>query len=95
LGSYSCFAQTANEQVTQLPNGVIVHPCIGNEGYVPTSSNVSSTVEIRTVTDWSLAECIDALRVIDEKCLMLSVQECSTYDSLKNSIQQRIHELNQ
>jgi hypothetical protein len=63
----SYYAQNGSEtrQVTTQSNGVIVHVSAGNEGFVPAAA--SSAQPVRSIDEWTLPECIDALRVIDEK----------------------------
>lgn len=64
----SYYAQNGSEtrQVTTQSNGVIVHESAGNEGFVPVLTT-SAVQQVRSIDEWTLAECIDALRVIDEK----------------------------
>lgn len=64
----SYYAQNGSEtrQLTTQSNGVIVHESAGNEGFISTGVQ-SATRSVRSIDDWTLAECIDALRVIDEK----------------------------
>ena len=65
------FAQGGQEikQVSTQSNGVIVNESAGNEGFVVKVTPVSPV--IRTINDWTLPECIDALRAIDEKIMYL------------------------
>jgi len=65
------FAQGGQEikQVSIQSNGVIVNESAGNEGFVVKSTPASPV--IRTINDWTLPECIDALRALDEKLAYL------------------------
>lgn len=53
LYSVFSYSQTSTTQ----PNGVIVHEAQGVEGSQKQSEKVPN---VRTINDWSLAECIDA-----------------------------------
>ncbi|MBI3237820.1 MAG: hypothetical protein HYZ43_03085 [Flavobacteriia bacterium] len=68
------FGQNAGQtkEVKTQSNGVVVHESAGNEGlYVASKPQVI----VRTIQDWTLPECIDALRVIQEKLIMLEGSE--------------------
>ena len=68
------FAQNGSrtKQVSIQSNGVVVHQSAGNEGF---TEPVYDQPEIRTLEDWTLPECIDALRAIDEKIAILGNSE--------------------
>lgn len=72
---------------TQLPNGVVVHESVGVEGVVVKSENQVTT---RSVDDWNLAECIDAMRFIDLKLAESDDTEKEKYRSAKLLLQKRI-----
>lgn len=61
------FAQNGSptKQVSIQSNGVIVHESAGNEGFA--SPVYAHFPEMRTIESWTLPECIEALRAIDEK----------------------------
>jgi hypothetical protein len=69
------FAQNspATKQVSIQSNGVVVHESSGNEGFV-TSVN-ERPAEILTIESWTLPQCVDAIRVIDEKIAVLGNTE--------------------
>lgn len=71
LATGHSFAQGGQEikQVSTQSNGVIVNISAGNEGFVAKSTPLSPVV--RTIDDWTLPECIDGLRAIDEKIMYL------------------------
>jgi len=64
------YAQQEQRQVSTQPNGVIVHESAGNEGFIQPEQQQGQ--KVRTISDWNLAECIDAIRAIDEKLLYLT-----------------------
>lgn len=68
------YAQNGSEtrQVTTLSNGVVVHESAGNEGFILPET---SETRVRTVDDWTLPECIDALQVIAGKVSTLGSSE--------------------
>lgn len=77
-------------QSKTLENGVTVFEATGNETLLNTTPQPIN----RTVNDWNLAECIEALRSIDEKCSMISQEECANnYNDLKAAIYQRKEQL--
>jgi hypothetical protein len=86
LIDHSVLAQTKT-----LENGVVVHEAIGNESSISTSIETPSNQ--RSIQEWNLAECIEALRLIEEKCQMISNEECLAYNQLRSEIQLRITEL--
>jgi hypothetical protein len=70
------YAQNGSEtrQVTTQSNGVVVHESAGNEGFtLPQTSE--TVVKVRTVEDWTLPECIDALQYIADKISTLGSSE--------------------
>ena len=67
------YAQQEQRQVSTQANGVIVNEAAGNEGFVqPAVQNTVQEQKIRTIDDWNLAECIEALDEIAVKTSMLS-----------------------
>lgn len=78
------FGQTSVEtkQVKTQSNGVVVHESAGNEGF--NASSQPQAVVVRTIQDWTLPECIDALRVIQEKLIML--EGSAEYEASKATI---------
>jgi hypothetical protein len=83
----------SQEQTITLENGVVVHQAVGMEGNV--QNQTFPTTPARSVNEWNLAECLETLTIIDEKCQQISVEECNAYGPLILSIQQRIEVLNQ
>ncbi len=75
----------------QLPNGVVVHSAQGVEGTVSTGS--TEHVKVRTIQDWTLAECIDALPFVMMKLNEASESDRERYLIEKTKIDQRIVEL--
>lgn len=69
------------KQVKTQSNGVVVHESAGNEGVYVASE---PKVVVRTIQDWTLPECIDALNVIQEKLIMLEGSE--EYETAKVAI---------
>jgi hypothetical protein len=69
------FCQNSNQTkpVATQSNGVIIHESAGNEGFVQPVTTVSP--EVRTIADWTLPECIEALRIVDEKMAKLTESE--------------------
>lgn len=86
-----CIHNSAHSQTKTLENGVVVHEAIGNESSISTSIETSSNQ--RSIQEWNLAECIEALRFIEEKCLVIPIEECLAYNQLRTEIQLRITEL--
>lgn len=78
------FGQNAGQakQISTQSNGVIVHESAGNEGFY--TSPESKVVAVRTVQDWTLPECIDALTAIQEKLFML--EGSAEYETAKVAI---------
>lgn len=70
------FSQQSNplRQVAQQSNGILIHESAGNEGFVRPADPSPAPV-IRSVSDWSLPECEDALRFVAEKLAMLTDSE--------------------
>ena len=68
------YAQNGSEtrQVTTQSNGVVVHESAGNEGFI--LSQTSGT-QVRTIEDWTLPECIDALQQLADKISALGSSE--------------------
>lgn len=64
-GSAPLMAQQT--EVKTLANGVQVHQAKGNEERLPEVV----APEVRTINDWNLSECIDALTAIDGKIAMV------------------------
>lgn len=69
------FCQNGNQTkpVATQSNGVIIHESAGNEGFVQPVAAVSPVV--RTISDWTLPECMEALRIVDEKMAHLTESE--------------------
>jgi hypothetical protein len=69
------FAQNGppTKQVSIQSNGVVVHESAGNEGFV--TPVYEQSAKVLTVENWSIPQCIDALRVIDEKIAVLGDTE--------------------
>lgn len=68
------FAQSSaqTKQISTSENGVVVHESAGVEGFhTPTKQQVV----VRTIDDWSLAECIDAEAAVKQKMAMLGQSE--------------------
>ncbi|MCC6700728.1 MAG: hypothetical protein IT221_04345 [Fluviicola sp.] len=78
-------------QTKTLENGVVVYEAIGNESSISTS--IETPTNQRSIQEWNLAECIEALRLIEEKCQMISTEECLAYNQLRSEIQLRKTEL--
>ncbi|MNK05552.1 hypothetical protein D3C87_234350 [compost metagenome] len=94
LGLSVCALHTlghAQSNTTQLPNGVIVHQAQGVEGAVEPKK--TEPVKVRTIQDWSLAECIDALPLLMMKMNESSEKDRERYLETKVQIEQRINEL--
>jgi hypothetical protein len=72
---------TETKQVKTQQNGVVVHESAGNEGFYAAQPQV---VVVRTIQDWTLPECIDALTVIQEKLIML--EGSAEYETSKAAI---------
>lgn len=86
--SMSLFALKA--QTTQS-NGVVVNEAIGVEGKVlPLTNNQSIK---RSINDWNLAECIDALHFLELKINEVSAEESNAYVDQVELIRARIKQL--
>jgi hypothetical protein len=83
-----CHAQS---NTTQLPNGVIVHQAEGVEGAVKPVRN--EPAKARTIQDWNLPECTDALRYLEMKLENAEVSDRERYLAEKAKIVQRMNEL--
>lgn len=96
-GTGTSFAQSTaqTKQVSTSQNGVVVHESAGVEGfYTPPGPQVT----VRTIDDWSLAECIDALKAVDDKLSTLGYSEedqasRTTYLAEKQKIEARKEQL--
>lgn len=71
---YSVFGYSQTS--TTLSNGVIVHEAQGVEGSQKQSEKVSN---VRTINDWSLAECIDAEPYFYNKLTTAASEEDKQY----------------
>lgn len=69
------------------PNGVVVHLASGVEN-TPVQSPESP--KVRTMDDWSLAECIDALHALDIKLNEASDEDRSYYEGEREKLVARI-----
>jgi hypothetical protein len=79
-------------QVQTLENGVVVHPAVGIEG-IPVPQTNSLSIQ-RSISDWNLAECMNALQDIDLKCQELGSAACAeVYGEQRSQIELRIHSL--
>lgn len=83
-----CYSQS---NTAQLPNGVIIHQAHGVEGVVEPVKN--EPVKIRTVQDWNLSECMDALAHTEMKLKDASDVDRERYLNGKALIVKRINEL--
>jgi hypothetical protein len=83
-----CLAQS---NTTQLPNGVIVHRAEGVEKTV--EPVINHPVKTRTIQDWNLAECIDALNQVEMKLENAPGSDRERYLAAKAQIVDRINEL--
>ncbi|ASS47469.1 MAG: hypothetical protein A3D31_16655 [Candidatus Fluviicola riflensis] len=76
------FGQTTEtKQINTQSNGVVVHESAGNEGFYNAQPQA---VVVRTIQDWTLPECIDALTVIQEKLIML--EGSAEYETVRVTI---------
>ncbi|MDF3028689.1 MAG: hypothetical protein K0S23_2996 [Fluviicola sp.] len=92
LGLYVCASHTlghSQSNTTQLPNGVIVHQAKG----VESTPEKIEQIHIRTLEDWNLPECIEALSQVSIKLNEASESDREYYLSEKNKITKRINEL--
>jgi hypothetical protein len=69
---FTAFAQIKEITTTQ-PNGVVVHNATGVASTTPITEDV--TRQPRTLADWNLAECIDAIPRIEDKIYLLGDSE--------------------
>lgn len=83
-----CHSQS---NTTQLPNGVIVHQAQGVEGVVEQTKAEPS--KVRTMQDWSLAECIDALSFLEMKLNEATGKNQEYYLNEKELLLKRINQL--
>lgn len=83
-----CHAQS---NATQLPNGVVVHQAQGVENTTVPVKN--EPVKIRTIQDWNLSECMDALAHTEMKLKDASDVDRERYLNGKALIVKRISEL--
>ena len=81
----------AQSNTTQLPNGVVVHQAQGVESTTYPVNNQS--VKVRTVQDWTLSECIDALPFLEIKLNEASPVDRERYLHEKELLVKRINEL--
>ncbi len=93
VSSFSLFFAAHGQQNKELsttktlPNGVVVHDAIGVEGCVKPSKN---EVKTTTIQDWNLAQCIDALSVLEIKYAASNTKEKVDYDLYRKKIEARI-----
>lgn len=83
-----CHSQS---KTTQLSNGVIVHQAQGVE-VVPESVG-NKPVKNRTIQDWNIPECADALRYLEMKLGNAEESDRERYLAEKAKIVQRMNEL--
>jgi glycerophosphoryl diester phosphodiesterase len=69
------YSQTQDQRSYIQPNGVTVYMAPGVEGYV--SPAAPQPVAIMSVNEWNLAQCIDALPLIDAKIAVLTEEGAS------------------
>lgn len=94
LGLCVCASHTlvhSQSNTTQLPNGVIVHQAKGVEN-TPESKQIEA-VHLRTIEDWNLPECMEALSEVSIKLNEASESDREYYLSEKNKLTKRINEL--
>lgn len=94
LGLYAPFLPLAGHSQTitiQLPNGVIIHQAQGVEETPETKKE--EPVHVRTMLDWSLPECIDALAHTEMKLNEAAETDRERYLIEKAKLVQRINEL--
>lgn len=77
--------------INKLPNGVVVHQAQGVEGVVETEKN--DTLNIRTMQDWNLAECMDALPHLEMKLNEAAGSDRTYYLREKELLLNRIDQL--
>ncbi len=82
-------------QVAVQPNGVVVHEAAGVEGFTPTT--VQQQPSGKPVSEWNLAECIDAARIITRKLEKATAeaneQEAQRYQTALAEIEARKQQL--
>lgn len=81
----------SQSNTTQLPNGVIVHQAQGVEGVVEPAK--TEPANVRTIQDWNLPECIEALAHTELKLAEASESDRERYLIVKAQITQRMNEL--
>lgn len=81
----------SQSNTTQLPNGVIVHQAQGVEGVIEQTK--TEPVKVRTMQDWSLAECIDALPYLEMKLNEATDKDREYYLNEKELLLKRIDQL--
>ena len=94
IGLFVCASNTlchSQSNTTQLPNGVVVHKAQGVE--MTPESKLVEEVRIRTIQDWNLPECIEALASVEIKLNEAAPSEREYYLNEKARITQRINEL--
>ncbi len=94
IGLFVCASQTlghSQTNTTQLPNGVVVHQAQGVEGVQ--KPKVIEQTPVRTMQDWTLPECIDALTHLEMKLNEAAPSEKTYYLEEKVKLTQRINEL--
>lgn len=73
IGFKAIYAQSETHQtVQQLPNGVSI---VQTKGVEYASQNTFKPNPVRTIEDWNLAECEEALRVLQEKVAKTATSE--------------------
>lgn len=80
---------TGSSQTTTetLPNGVLVHQA---NGVANTPVQSLEIPKMRTMEDWSLAECVDALRAVEIKLNEASDEDRPYYEGEKEKLVARI-----
>lgn len=94
IGLFVCASHTlchSQSNTTQLPNGVVVHQAQGVEG--AQKLKVTEEVRVRTMLDWTLPECIDALAHLEMKLNEAAPADRTYYLEEKVKLTQRINEL--
>lgn len=81
----------AQSNTTQLPNGVVVHQAQGVESAA--DPIVNQPVKTRTIQDWTLPECIDALPFLEIKLNEALPTDRERYLHEKELLVKRINEL--
>nr|WP_294858140.1 hypothetical protein [uncultured Fluviicola sp.] len=94
FGLYACVSPAlchSQSNTTQLPNGVIVHQAQGVEKI--TEPKKEEPVRIRTIQDWNLPECMDALAHVEMKLSHTTLTDREYYLNEKALITKRMNEL--